>query len=296
MVQRHAHVEARRQLLRRGPVGPQNINVVPATGTRRIAILFVDTSSQRYPTDAMTMQGHRDRWMHEIIVGVSSGGQTRSTRAFYQEVSFGNFDLSGQAFGPVSLSGAWDTYFNADGSPKGSLHQAAITAADSLVDYRDFDTVLMVSPTVPASGATPPKAACPYASIGAWGPYTTGEGNRNLGVISMPNEWGTTSNREIHETFAHELGHNLGLGDQYTPSVPGRNPGGWEMMHDDDAFPHFSVAHRMMLGWVQAPWLRTFNFAPTAHRSTRRSGCIPSSRAPRRPTARALSRCASPMA
>ncbi len=32
-------------------------------------------------------------------------------------------------------------------------------------------------------------------------------------------------------------------------------------MHADDPLPHFSVAHRMMLGWVQAPWLRTFNFA-----------------------------------
>ena len=56
----------------------------------------------------------------------------------------------------------------------------------------------------------------------------------------MPNEWGIGDNREIHETFSHELGHNLGLGDQYTPAVAGRNPGGWELMHADDPFPHFS--------------------------------------------------------
>jgi len=80
----------------------------------------------------------------------------------------------------------------------------------------------------------------------------------------MPNEWGTADNREIHETAAHELGHNLGLGDQYTPAVVGRNPGGWELMHADDPFPHFSVAHRMMLGWVEAGWVRTFDFAGSA--------------------------------
>ena len=244
-----------------GPAGPQNVDVVPATGTRRIAILFVDTSSQRHSTDAPVMQGHRDRWMDEIIDGVTVAGQSRSTRAFYREVSYGNFDLSAATFGPVSLSGDWDTYFNADGTPKGSYFQAAVTAGDGLIDYSLFDTVLCVSPTVPATATTAAKAAWPYASIGAWGPYTTGDGNLNLGVVSMPNEWGLAGNREIHETFAHELGHNLGLGDQYTPSVAARNPGGWELMDADDPFPHFSVAHRMMLGWVRAPWVRTFNFA-----------------------------------
>ena len=244
-----------------GPAGPQNISVVPAQGTRRIAILFVDTSSERYTTDPTTMQGHRDRWMDEIINGVPAAGQVRSTRAFYREASFGNFDISAEAFGPVALSGSWDTHFNADGTAKGSFFQSAITAGDALIDYRNFDSVVCVSPTVPASGTTPAKAAWPYASIGAWGPYTTSDGNRNLGVISMPNEWGATDDREVHETFAHELGHNLGLWDQYAPDVPGRNPGGWELMHADDPLPHFSVAHRMMLGWVPATWLRPYDFA-----------------------------------
>lgn len=244
-----------------GPPGPQNVSTVPATGTRRIALLFVDTSSQRYTTDATTMQGHRDRWMDEVIDGVTVAGQTRSTRAFYREVSYNNFDISAEVFGPVQLPTGWDTNFNTNGTPEGSFFQAAITAGDSVINYNNFDTVVCITQSVPASGTASAKSAWPYASIGAWGPYTTSEGNKNLGVISMPNEWGTTNDREIHETFAHELGHNLGLGDQYTPAVAGRNPGGWEMMHADDPFPHFSVAHRMMLGWVPAARIRTFNFA-----------------------------------
>lgn len=244
-----------------GPAGPQNIATTPALGTRRIALLFVDTSSQRYTTDAPTMQAHRDRWMDEVIDGVVVAGQTRSTRAFFQEVSYSSFDLSAQTFGPVQLSTNWDANFNADGTPKGSFFQAAITAADSLINYNDFDTVVCITQSVPAAGSTPAKSAWPYASIGAWGPYTTGEGNRNLGVISMPNEWGVSGDREIHETFAHELAHNLGLGDQYAPTVAGRNPGGWELMDADDPLPHFSVSHRMALGWVPAGWVRTFDFA-----------------------------------
>lgn len=244
-----------------GPAGPQNVSTAPATGTRRIAILLVDTTDQRFTTNATDLQGHRDRWLDEIINGVAQGGVTRSSRAWFREVSFNTFDLSAAVFGPVELPGAWDDYFNSDGSPKGTYYQACFTAGDGEIDYDDFDTLLCVSQSVTGP---PMKSAWPYASIGQWGPYTTAEGNKNYGVISMPNEWGTTNDREIFETFSHELGHNLGLGDQYTPSVAGRNPGGWEMMHADDPFPHFSIVHRMMLGWVQAGWVQSFNFQSMA--------------------------------
>ena len=243
-----------------GTSGPQNVNVVPASGTRRVAILFVDTSSRRYTTNATSMQGHRDRWLDEVVNGVTVGGVTRSSAAWYREVSFNGFTLSAQAFGPVQLPGSFTSYFNDDGTFKGSYPQACITAGDGIIDYTQFDTVLCVAQSVPATSTGPMRAAWPYASIGAWGPYTTSEGNRNLGIVSMANEWGTTDNREILETFSHELGHNLGLGDQYTPGVAGRNPGGWEMMHADDPFPHFSIAHRLMLGWVQPGWVRALNF------------------------------------
>ena len=211
-----------------GPAGPQNVATVPATGTRRIAVLFVDTSTQRYTTNATTMQGIRDRWMNEIINGVTVGTQTRSVRQFFREMAYStitpspngaNFDISAQAFGPVSLPNNFDSYFNADGSPMGSFYQACITAGDSLINYTQFDTVLCVSQSPSAT-----RFAWPYASIGRWGPYTTGDGNLNLGVISMPVDWDTVDagGREIHETLSHELGHNLGLGDQYTPV--GRRP------------------------------------------------------------------------
>lgn len=248
-----------------GPTtSPQNVNVIPATGTRRIAILLVDTSSQRFTTDAATLQSHRDRWLDEIQNGVTTGGVTRSLRQFYREVSYGNFDISAQVFGPVQLPGSFDDYFKeTDGkyAPKGGYYQACFTAGDGLINYNNFDTLLCVSQSV---DGPPVKSAWPYASLGNWGPYTTAEGDKYYGVISMPNEWGVGDDREIYETATHELGHNLGLRDQYRPAVPGRNTGAWEMMHRDNAFPHFSIAHRMMLGWVPAGWVQTFNFASMA--------------------------------
>lgn len=248
-----------------GPAGPdpQNLNVLPQSGTRRIAIILVDTSSQRYPTDTPTLDAIRQRWMDEIINGVTVSGQTRSSRRFFQEVSYNNFDISAQIFGPYQLSGNFDSYFTAvtrNGntlwSPNTNYHQACITAADSDVNWGNFDTVLCVSQN------TATQNAWPYASIGTR-TYTTAEGSRNLGVISMPVGWGDTfePTRAVHETFAHELGHNLGLSDQYTPDVPGRNPVQWDHMDSEDGLAHFSLAHRMMLGWVPAGWLKTYNFA-----------------------------------
>lgn len=242
-----------------GPAGPENTNVVPAMGTRRIAILLVDTSTQRYTTDAPTLQGFRDRWLNEIINGVTISGLIRSTAKFYNEVSYGNLTLTGAVFGPVSLPGSFDDYFNADGSPKGTFYQACFTAGDSLINYGNFDHMLCVSQSVTAT--MPNKSAWPYSSIGSWGPYTTAEGNESYGLTSMPNEWGTTNDRKAFETFSHEFGHTLGLGDMYTPDVPGRMTGSWELMDWDDPLPDFTIAHRMMLGWVQPGWMRTFDFS-----------------------------------
>jgi M6 family metalloprotease-like protein len=242
-----------------GAAGTQNSNVIPATGTRRIAVLLVDTSDQRYTTDATTLQGFRDRWMNELINGVVDGGVTRSVRQYFREVSYNTFDISAQVFGPVQLPGAWSDFFvmdsNGSWAPAAGYWQACVTAGDSLIDYTQFDTLACISQQV---DGPPQQRAWPYANGGT---FTTAEGNRTLGVISMPNEWGVVGNREIFDTFSHELGHNLGLGDQYTPTVAGRNLGSWEMMDWDDPMPHFTIAHRLMLGWVQAGWVQSFDFS-----------------------------------
>ncbi len=179
-----------------GPAGPQNVATVPATGTRRIAVLFVDTSTQRYTTNATTMQGIRDRWMNEIINGVTVGTQTRSVRQFFREMAYStitpspngaNFDISAQTFGPSRSPNNFDSYFNADGSPMGSYYQACITAGDSLINYTQFDTVLCVSQS---AGRRRGSLGRTRAS-GGGARTRPGTATSTSGVISMPFDWDT---------------------------------------------------------------------------------------------------------
>ena len=242
-----------------GPGGRQNVNVAPATGTRRIAMIFVENDEQAYPTGA-AFDAIRDNWMNNIINGVNRGGITFSLRDYYRQTSNNRFDVSCQAFGPYDLGGA----FNDVGPGKGWVEhaQAAITAADADIDYRNFDTVLVVHRTVDATATAAAMMAWPIASIGEWNGWVTADGaGVSLGSIQMPFDWTVRDGREVFATASHELGHNLGLGDMYTPAVAGRNPGDWELMHGDGALPEFSLAHKMMLGWVDEAWVTGFNFA-----------------------------------
>ena len=61
----------------------------------------------------------------------------------------------------------------------------------------------------------------------------------------MPFNWETVDGRPIHTTLSHELGHNLGLSDLYSPEVfmfnpptQPRNLGGWDIMGSSGELPH----------------------------------------------------------
>ena len=238
-----------------GSLGPENFNVIPATGTRQLALVFIDFQDGLYPTDAPSIQAIKDRWTNEIINGVTFQGRTGvSTRRYYQEVSRGKFDIAAQAFGPFHLTDNWSTYYNSDGSPGDALAQTAITAADSSVDFRNFQSVLIVSQTAGTNNAWP---------YGYGGTFTTQNGSVNLAIMSMPQEWGAgfRPDRNVHATVVHELGHNIGLGDQYKPNT-GRNAGSWEPMDSEDNLPHLTAYHRLILGWIpDKSWVKTYNFA-----------------------------------
>lgn len=241
-----------------GPSSPQNLNVVPAFGVRRIAIVMIDCTDGRYTTDATALDAIRERWMNEAINGVNNAGRMESARQYYREVSYNNYDLTASIFGPINFPNAWSDYFNDDGSPKAAFWQQAITECDGTINYDDFDNLIFISETGVDSMGNPANA-WPYGGAST---FSTAEGNKNLGVVSMPREWGAgfRPDRTARSTIIHELGHSLGLGDQYTPDT-GRNTGNWEPMHWENNLSHFSIAHRMMLGWIQPDWLQTYNFA-----------------------------------
>ena len=252
-----------------GPANqPQNIDVLPASGTRRAAILLVDSSSQRYTTNATALQAIKNTWLKNFKDGfVGVDGVSRSSRAFFRETCYSptnSFDIDCDLFGPYHLPGNFDSYINSsDGSAKGGFDQACITAADNDVNYNNYQSVIFVMQswnTTDAGGNPIERSAWGWA----WGgTYTTAEGSKTLAVLMMSHNW---SAKPIYATLAHELGHNMGLGDQYAKddysrAVNARTLGAWETMADENPLPHFTLPHRMMLGWIRPAWIKLYNFA-----------------------------------
>src|SRR5262249_15653836 len=100
---------------------PQNYNTQPASGTKRVAILFVDTPDQPDTRNAGTLSGFRMRWQQNAFDGVvGADGLSRSMAEFYREVSYKTLgqpgvDVTGTVFNDVvSLSGNWGDYFAMD--------------------------------------------------------------------------------------------------------------------------------------------------------------------------------------
>jgi M6 family metalloprotease-like protein len=256
---------------------PQNFNTIPATGTRQVAILMVDTSDQRYSTTAATFNGFVNRWNQNAFTGeVGADGVTRSVALYYQEVSYNNLTIAGQVFNQtVHLPGVWTDYFeqqpNGVWAPRGELCNQAIINAGVTLNLTGFNMIVIVTQSVPASGATAARIAWPYGGMGI--NVDTDNGRVTSRGVSMPNEWGDGSTfdqgggRTIFETLCHELGHTINLPDEYQPDTPGRMLAGvplagssWDMMESEDPLPHFTLVHRMKLGWIDRAWLRLYNF------------------------------------
>lgn len=266
-----------------GPAGsPQNYNTIPALGTKRVAVLFVDTADQRYTTDAPTLAGFRARWQQNAFDGVvGADGTSRSVRRYYREVSYQTLglpgmpglDIAGTVFpNVVTLPGRWGDYFQVDSNgawqAKGEFVDQCITAAGDGVNLTGFDMIVCVSQSV--SAAAPAKVAWPYGGYGV--NVDSSHGRVTSRGISMPNEWGDGSaldqggGRTIYETLAHEMGHTINLPDEYTPGVAGRNLAGnpagasWDPMDLETTLPHLTLPHRLMLGWLQPGWIKLYNF------------------------------------
>ena len=252
---------------------PQNFNTIPATGTRRIAVLFVDTSDQRYTSNAAALAAIQTSWRQQVQDGfVGSDGISRSVRAYYQEVSYNNLTLTATLFPTVvNLPNGWSSYFQLDGNglwaAKNQFNNQCIIAAGDGVDLTGFDMVVCVSQPTATATATP-NIAWPYGGYGV--AVNTSHGMVSGRGVSMPFSWGDgtaldqSNGRTVYETLTHELGHTINLPDEYTPSVPGRNlasgGGSWDPMDAEQPLPHFCLPHRMMLGWIPSTWLKLYNF------------------------------------
>ena len=245
-----------------GPTdAPPNVDIYDAPDTWHINIVLFDTATARYPAAQADQDALVQEWQDEAQDG------TPSATKFYDAVSFGKFTVTATTYGPIQLPGNFEDYFDAVTHPQGdtvwapksSLYQEVATAVDDQIVFGANQSFVCVSQSVDSS-----KFAWPYAGPKS---LSTAEGTFNVGGISMPVNWTDIDGRDIHVTLSHELGHSIGLNDQYYPEVmmfnpptQSRNIGTWDPMDQESGLPHFSLYHRLQLGWVDPSWLELFNF------------------------------------
>ncbi len=183
-------------------------------------------------------------------------------------------------------------------------NDAAAAAGDPpVVDLRTVQSIVLVLRSVPATMAGPggvppafpgrfiwPSATRPGAyqltfeigrqthSIGT--PFGSFEVTtplyRTIDMFTMPHDWTTRSGsggRTRRETTAHEMGHNLGLPDEYARNAhdaafqardlaASTDAGAsWSLMSWEETFPQMTVVEKMMLGWVEARHVKNLSFA-----------------------------------
>ncbi|HEY1335874.1 MAG TPA: hypothetical protein VGF59_00125, partial [Bryobacteraceae bacterium] len=273
---------------------PQNVRVNPAIGTRNVGVVLVDTSSARYPAGA-ALTTIITNLRNEMANGVMSGGQLRSVSLYYNQASNNafNVNLAGVA-GPISLPNAWGSYFtlsdddwtanedldatviaqltlqNTNATMAGNPPVLDLSAMDSLI----YVCRSVINPPADDLFVWPRASLSTKTHIIGWqntGPFPIPL-FRGIARIFIPDDWAARDGgyRQFHETACHELGHNLGLQDQYnqddfsadsTSRIADFNPNqSWELMAWERDLPLPSAAHRLMLGWINPSRVRLYNF------------------------------------
>ena len=260
-----------------GPSTPQNVDVIPQSGTRNVCILTVDVTDALYPTGT-AFDTIKTRWSDDCV------GTGTSARVYFEEVSNGGFTLAlaGGAVLSINLASTWADNFTMMPTPWPSnsfaptnnvaFAQACISAAaaltdgsgNALVNFQQVQSLILIIRS--AGSAATDNFFWPQA----WGgSFTVPGGSANMNVLGMPDDWDTVrDSRTIFETLSHELGHNLGYPDLYTnantlftPAIQARDITNYDLMSNEGELPHLSVAQKMETGWIRPGWVMPFDFS-----------------------------------
>jgi hypothetical protein len=262
-----------------GTIRPRDRNDVPLPAWRVLGVL-VDTGSEVWPAtvtnpaDGPTIAQAQAAW-----TAVFTGAQ--GVNAFYREMSngvgagFGIDLVTGGVIGPVSLGGTWADWFDMSGGQwiaKASVLERVVWNLGTTVNWDQVDSVFMI---VRSAGG---QFVWARASIGRGRqvavPTPTIPFLRiiDLAVVAMPHDQQAVIGFDDIETTAHELGHNLGMGDLYmldgatgapldgfTLDVAQREMDALELMDTQRDLPHLSVRHKLLLGFALPGEVRRFD-------------------------------------
>jgi M6 family metalloprotease-like protein len=213
------------------------------TGEQKTAVLLLSYPSQSLPANV-------------TVSSVQSlfNGSSQSVDAYYREASYGKTSVKADVYGPFPLSQAYTC------SQSSAIRTAAIAAAESTVNFKNYTRIVLVLP-----------GDC--GALGTIGCYTYQSAVRGSFTASFSWVWGnfTASTGLFLCGAVHELGHNLGLmhaGSLSYGSAPlGAlgDKGTYSEYRDDFSLMghcynfngtyltgHFAGDHKSQLGWFQA--------------------------------------------
>lgn len=271
-----------------GGSGAGGSYVQPAPPLLRVLVVMVFVKDRGWEgTDGAAKNEWKDR-----LVG---GGE--SVRRYYEEVSAFQPGVHGMTvalvgdtvFGPVSVDCGWGDVFkvkdegdvNAGWLTKPTGYAAMADAISGFLEGQPggagilaaADSICVVVRSASDEPVDMGPDAPPLATKYVWGhansaDFTHQDPQRKLPVTVMTDVYpagAPARNRTF--TLAHELGHNIGLADlydahdDYPAEINARRPAGVDLMSTSQDLPHFSIANRIRLGWLDRGWLRKFDFS-----------------------------------
>ena len=204
-----------------------------------------------------------------------------SMKDYYEEISYGQFTVTGKAYGWILVSGTKE-YYNRDNNHTGELIIEGLSTSDPDIDFDQYDNdgldgipnsgdddgyvdvlVVIHSGTGGEYGGPEIWSHSWSLSGAAGGPYVTDDVSNNGGNIRIDGyiiQPAVTSNNSMEEigVFCHEFGHALGLPDLYdrAPSGGGdsEGAGNWALMagsgSDGSRPSHMCAWSKEIMGWV----------------------------------------------
>ncbi|UCG69374.1 MAG: M6 family metalloprotease domain-containing protein [Thermoplasmata archaeon] len=190
-------------------------------------------------------------------------GTTGNTmRTYYREVSYGQFDIEVDVFGPFQSNRTMAYY--GDNNPPGrdnangsisNMAKEAVQLADPTVDFSPYD--LDSDGTVDAlfiihAGSGEEQSSNEYD---IWSHMSSAWYNTNDGVWTGP--YSTEPEDGKIGVFCHEFGHILRLPDLYDTDYSSKGIGQWGVMAGGswngggNTPAHFSAWPKIRLGWVE---------------------------------------------
>ncbi|MBI2688078.1 MAG: hypothetical protein HYX27_17350 [Acidobacteria bacterium] len=209
-------------------------------GTQNTAVLLVQFPGVALPT-SVTVSNVWD------IFFASSG---RSVSGYWNEASYGKASAAGNVFGPYTL----DRVYTCD--EYSSMRSAAIAAADSDVNFLNYNRVFIVFPN---------SGSCAWAGLGSLGcgTLTSADGSFQASTSWLLADYMNTRDNGVR-LAAHEGGHNLTMHHASTRDFGAETLGpvgtAGSLNEYGDVFNtmgswnfgHYNAPHKAMIGWLNS--------------------------------------------